>query len=425
MSDRSTTATRRQWGYVGGSALAMMVSSGPIVVYAFSTFLRPVSEAFGWGRDVISAAIALGALGSCALLPFFGGWVDRFGARRLTMALIGGFAASIAAFSMLPPSPVVLVLLYLAVAMTGVAQAPVTYCKMLSQRFDEHRGLALGLATAGVGLGTALMPMLSQSYIDALGWRNAYVALALTVLVIALPAAWYCLDDSHELRSSVVRGAERMALGLEAREAVRTWRYWQMGIAFLIGNAAVTGLLSHLVALLQDRGFPAGQATAVLSIAGVTLVAGRVIAGWALDRFQGPVVAALFLLLPAPGLLLIAFDHSLVAAVVAAALCGLGVGAEVDLAAFLLGRYFGLKAYGQLYGGQLALFTFGAGLGPLLMGVAFERFGSYVPMLGLGAALLFASACLLGRLGPYAFPLKGAASGGRPVAFLPTNSEKT
>ena len=90
------------------------------------------------------------------------------------------------------------------------------------------------------------------------------------------------------------------------------------------------------------------------------------------------------------------------------ALClGLGLGSETALIAFLAGRYFGMRHYGEIYGYLFAVFLFGSGLGPWLMGVCFDITGSYNPALvGFGLALLIAS-YLISRLGPYLYPVSG------------------
>jgi MFS family permease len=90
-------------------------------------------------------------------------------------------------------------------------------------------------------------------------------------------------------------------------------------------------------------------------------------------------------------------------ALAGAFLVGLGMGAEVDILAFLMSRYFGLRSLGATVGFAFAAFVIAGGLGPLVMGFAFDRTGSYrVPLAALGAAAIVA-AVLVTRLGPYRF----------------------
>ena len=100
-----------------------------------------------------------------------------------------------------------------------------------------------------------------------------------------------------------------------------------------------------------------------------------------------------------------------------AALCGAGIGAEIDLMAFFISRYFGLKAYGKIYGVMFMLFNVGTGLGPALSGRAFDLFHSYFEIFMVYEVALAVTCLLLGRLGPYAYPApKRAASLGLTAA---------
>jgi hypothetical protein len=92
------------------------------------------------------------------------------------------------------------------------------------------------------------------------------------------------------------------------------------------------------------------------------------------------------------------------AAAIGAVLIGMGLGAEVDLIAFLLSRYLGMRSFGEIYGYFFALFMLGAGAGPFAMGITFDRTGSYDLMLGCSAIALALASALMLRLGPYAYP---------------------
>jgi hypothetical protein len=90
-------------------------------------------------------------------------------------------------------------------------------------------------------------------------------------------------------------------------------------------------------------------------------------------------------------------------ALFAAILLGIDIGAEVDIMAFLLGRYFGLSHYGAVYGTLLASFTLGSGAGPWLIALSFDRSHTYAnALMGCALALIAASA-LVASLGPYRY----------------------
>jgi MFS family permease len=179
-----------------------------------------------------------------------------------------------------------------------------------------------------------------------------------------------------------------------------------MIVAFVLVSASVQACLIHLVQLMADGGITADIATFGVSVSGAALLVGRVGTGYFLDRCSGPVVARTVFASTALGIALLA-ARAPVAMFAGVFLVGLGLGAEADIIAYLLGRYFGLRSFGTAFGFAFGLFVLAAGVGPLLMGLTFDRTGSYRPALAgffLATAL---AAALVGRLGPYRFEAKG------------------
>jgi predicted MFS family arabinose efflux permease len=192
---------------------------------------------------------------------------------------------------------------------------------------------------------------------------------------------------------------------------VRSSAFWLIAIAVLLVVTTINGIVGHLVPMLTDRGLNVGQATATLSAVGLSTIVGRLAAGYFLDRFFAPYVAAGLFLLPLVAIALLTTGAAGTAPVLAAIALGFGLGAEVDVIGFLVSRYFGLRAYGEVYGYLFGIFTLGTGFGPLLMAVSFDITRSYdVALTGLAGALVCAS-ILVSRLGPYRFP---AHRGGTP-----------
>ncbi|MBR0755735.1 hypothetical protein JQ604_26480 [Bradyrhizobium jicamae] len=190
---------------------------------------------------------------------------------------------------------------------------------------------------------------------------------------------------------------------MSTREAIASAHFWQLSGAFFCVAMTASGATAHLIPLLTDHGVPTAQATRAISAAGIALIAGRLVAGAMLDRFFAPNVALAFFLMPLAGIIMLLSTVSMQAGLVAAMLVGLGLGAEIDLIAFLQSRYFGLRAFGALYGYLFAIFMLGSGIGPWVMGLSFTRFGNYTPALWLFAAVLVLACSLMWQLGPYAF----------------------
>ena len=406
-----------RWWIVFATICGLVVGAGPINVFTFGVFLKPITEDLGLSRGAVSAALTFHAAIAAIVLPIIGWLVDRWGARRIMLPGLFLYALATASYALIQASPLLLTFLIFAfTGLVGGVQSPIPYAAVIAQRFDRRRGLAHGIGTAGVGLGVALMPQLAALLIDAFGWRLAYVGLAVAVLVVAFPPVAMFLRDPpgfarvQRLREPADTGAA--VPGVAAGEALRSWLFWGLATAFFLDVIAINGTLTHIVPLLTDRGVPRQIATAALSGTGFALIFGRVLSGWCLDRFWGPYVAIVFFVLPMTGIAILISGTGGFAPFLGAIACGLGIGAEIDLMAFFTSRYFGLRDYAKLYGTMFGIFALGVGIGPALSGASFDRFHSYTPAFALFVILLAMGCLVFLRLGTYPFPaLREAVSG--------------
>jgi MFS family permease len=404
---------RNRWWIVLGSVLGLIVGNVTILQFSASVLMKPVMAELGWNRSMVSAAVMLGSIFAALATPFAGRLMDRHGIKRITLTAITLFALAIATMSLAPAVPAIFLAMFSLVGLFSAGQAPLPYAKAIAAAFDRRRGLAMGIAMTGVGLGAALVPRLTQLYLDRFGWRGAFVAVGLTVFVIAfLAVALFVGDVAGAPRTAVAQSRARGLLpGLEADEAIRTPRFWMLAVVFLCIPIVANGTIVHLVPLLTDRGIPASRAVVVFSGIGASLIVGRVLCGFLLDRFFGPHVAVTFVVLPALGVVTLLASSDPALTTLGAVLVGLGMGAEVDLIGYLQSRYFGLRAFGQIYGYLFAVFTVGTGLGPFVMGATYDAFGSYRPALMAFLAVLACAAWLLLRL-PRLYPYPVMAHGG-------------
>jgi fucose permease len=264
----------------------------------------------------------------------------------------------------------------------------------------------------GLSTGAILLPPIAQHLIIRFGWRTAYAVVGFVVLVVSVPIVGIFLKDSPEkmglqpdgVLNLTTRSAERSdEPGVTWSVARREPTFWFMASAFFLVGASVHACVIHLVPMLTDHGISVERAAFASSLLGVALLIGRVFSGFFLDRFFGPYVAILLFSGVAVGISLLWAGVGGDFALLAAFLVGLGMGAEADIIAYLTGRYFGLRSFGEIYGYLFATFTLAGALGPVLMGVGFDHLGSYrAPLLFFLVATLVATA-LLTRLGPYTY----------------------
>ena len=174
------------------------------------------------------------------------------------------------------------------------------------------------------------------------------------------------------------------------------------GVRIFPGKRNVQGCLVHLT-MLTDRGLTLQMATLGSSLMGAGLLIGRVGTGYLLDRFFAPYLVAVLFGGAAVGIGLLWTGAATAIALAGALLVGLGMGAEVDIIAYLISRYFGLRSFGEIYGSAFGAFLLAGALGPLLMGAGFDLTDSYgAPLAALLTSTLVATV-LMTRLGPHQY----------------------
>ena len=388
----------------------MALSAPTFLIYNFGVFIDPLAEGLQAGRGAISLALTLGIAGNLIAGPVIGLLSDKYGARRLVLIGVLALALIVFGFSMIQS----LVHLYIASVLMVVLAAgtgPITYTRVISSWFNKRRGMALGLALIGIGLGGAVLPVLSQALISEYGWRMAYQYLAAIVLLVTFPPLYFLLKDHppNVERSDVVgkkarqASAQETAKGFTVTEAIKTKEFWLLAIGFLIVAAGNSGGLVHLPPLLTDAGLTAERAALYTGIMGVGVAIGRAVGGYLLDLFHAPYVAICFLLGPLFAYSFFLSGVSAEWAFIPVLLFGIGMGAEFDVIPFLISRYFGLKSFGVIYGIQISTFSIGTGLGPAIMGFAYDTYGSYAPAIQIAMALLVIGSFLISRLRDYRF----------------------
>lgn len=399
------------WWIVIVASIGLFMGYGPIVSFTFGVFLKPLIIEFGWSRGQVSLAFSLSLLVMSFAFPFVGRLVDRYGARKVIVPSVFFFGLGLMSLSLLSANLWHLYAVYIVLGLVGGGTAPVPYSNVISHWFDKKRGIALGLAMVGLGVGTFVMPSLAQLLLTEFGWRQSYIIVGVMVMVVAIPVVALFLTETPQMRGvspdgeqapiSLSPKGQPLSLGLSAREARQTHTFWVLVSAFFLMSASVHGCLIHLVPLLTDRGVSPQWAAMATSLFGGALLLGRVGAGYLLDRFFASAVAVTFFCGATLGLVLLWSGASGAMAFAAAFFVGLGMGAEGDIIAYLISRYFGLRAFSEIYGYAFGAFTLGGVVGPLLMGKAFDSTGSYSIGLGIFVVASIIAAGLMTRLGPY------------------------
>ena len=384
------------FGYLGwrvalASALGLFVGFGSLFVSTFGIFLKPLTEEFSWSRQAYSLAFGIAAMTVALSSPGLGYLLDRFGPKRIILPCLTIYGSAFASLFLLTPHLIHLYAVFVILGLVGNGTAQLAYSQAVSTWFDRRRGSALALLMAGSAIGAMILPPVAQSLILHLGWRAAFLALGSMILLLGLPVVTRFVREKPGFRGSV----RREARGASLSQALQSRPFWILITALFLASVSQNGSLTHLSALLTDRGVSAGEGAMALSAMGGASLLGRLVTGWLLDRFFAPWVAFSLLTISAFGVYLLSTAHSLPVGSLAAALIGLGMGGEADITPYLLSRYFGFRSFSMLYGFTWTSYAIAAAIGPVLMGKAFDISASYQAFLVKLSAVTLASACLM------------------------------
>ena len=382
------------WLIVGILFFISIIDGG--FTYTFSTFLKPLTQEFGWSRAETATAFSLYLLVAGLVLPFWGWLIDHVGARWvfLLSALIDGVALlllstvhSLTGFYSL--------YLFLGVGLAGIGPMPVG--KVVTQWFVAKRGRAMGIALVGASGGGLVLVPLCGFLIAEYSWRVAYQVLAALSLGGMLPLVWFFVVNTPEEKGLRPLGQDSPAQTTAPmapeqkqeprsqdwtlRQALSTSTFWLLAVAFGLGLMAAGAVHAHQVAFLQDAGYTLERAATITGISLGMSMAGRFVAGWVSEHVRHPhSILAGCLCLQAVGIGALPYLDSLGfwALALFVPLFGLGYGGMIVLWPLTVGHNFGQQSFGAIAGvlGMLGL-SLGGALGPIIAGAIYDNTGSY------------------------------------------------
>lgn len=420
MSDAAASKVRHPGVMTLACGLGMTVSIGPMIFGNLGLFMRPITEEFGWSRSAFSAIFLFFGVLVALSSPFWGRAIDLWGARRVLFVGLSLFGIANALLITANGSILQFYLLFAFVSLVSAPSSAVGYVKVISLAYEKNRGKAMAIALGcGAAVGGAVLAQVTRLLINDFGWRDARLAQGLFILVVIAPLVFLMLRGlPRPTPRNAAQPAGEALTGLTMPEALRTARFWLVFTMMFLGMLCLGAMQVHTVPLLEDRGVARATATNLLSIYALSTLAGQIVVGVVLDRSRTPRAGAAFFASGLIGLLVI--HHSTNAALLGpgAALLGLCFGAEQVMAAYFASRFFGMRAYGQIYGMMFSGAALGSGIGPFLMATGFDRFGSYdIVLIGLELGFAVGAICILmlGSYGP-GTPRRGKQEpGGAPV----------
>jgi MFS family permease len=416
---------RRGWPIVTAAMFGIALGLSPMPFYTIGIFAPILAQEFHWSFAQIFAGITCTTAAVIVASPAVGFAADRFGVRPVALTSVALFGLCFMGLGLGNGSLTLYYVTWLVIALLGAGTLPITWTRAVNNGFQSGKGLALGFSLLGTGLFGYLIKPLAARFIAEFGWRGAYVAIGALPLLISLPIGLLCFRDPAQ---GLIDPAQRRAAshlkaartpGLTLRETFGEWRFWLLAGCFIALAFAVGGLIPNMENILKLAAFEHRDIVRLTSLIGLSVIIGRVLGGWLIDRFWAPAVAAVLLGAPAAACLILAgpaLDYR--GAMLAIGLIGLAAGAEYDLLAFMVARYFGMKSYGGIYGALYSCFALGAGVGPVVFGANFDRTHAYAESLHLAAVLFMVPALALLLMGRYRnFDAAEAAPDGKLVSI--------
>jgi MFS family permease len=394
------------WPTLALALVGVATSVSALLIYSLGTLIVPLEKAMGWSRADLQIAVSFLAAGG-ALSVNLVGWLNlRYGMRAVTGVSMLAVALAFASLALMHTSIGWMYLGYFVLPLIGLGTTPVTWTQIVAQHFHRHRGLALSLVLCGTGVTAAVLPSLLTWAMGRWGWQAGYLTLAALPFLMWLTLSWRYLPASgtapaRARSAEVIAAAKR---GMPFAQALRDRRFWVCNLGLGLVVSAIYGMATNTVPLLRDIGLSAAEAGGIFGVFGVSLIAGRIGVGTLIDRLWAPGVAAVALGLPAIGcLMFLGADAStpIPLLLLATALVGIGSGAEFDIAAYLVSRYFGLRDYGRLFGLHLGVVTLGSTVAPFAFAALLRGTGGYSAMLMVCAACCVIGPLLLLTLGRY------------------------
>jgi MFS family permease len=378
------------WVVVWATFFALAIIFG--VSYSFAAFFASFAGEFEAQRADV--ALVFGLSGGVYFVFGAGAGMlsDRFGPRAVTCTGMALIAAGLLACSLAGSMFTVYAAYGVGVGL-GIALVYTPAIACVQPWFTQRRGLAAGLASAGIGAGTVAVPLIATAAIAALQWRDAMRALAAGVLVLGLCATWL-------LRRAPVAGAGRGAPipGISLRQALRDRRFWWLYLSIVLAAPTMFIPFAHVSAAARDMGIDPARAVGLVGLIGIGSLTGRFAIGALADRLGRALT--LLLMQASMGLSFLAWfsADSYPTLVFFALWFGLSYGGIVSLLPAISMDLFGARAVAGIIGTLYSGAALGNLLGPVLAGAVFDHSGSYVPVLWTCMALSALAAAASARL---------------------------
>lgn len=364
--------------------------------YTMSLFGPPLIDEFGWSKAQFALLGSI-PLFTLILVPLAGRFTDRFGPRIAAMVGFTAVPLGFAAFTQMSGNIAEFFAIYLVQHIFGMLTTSLVFARVVVERFNAARGIALSILMTGPPLAGAVLAPILGGIISDEGWRAGFLTMA---LVSGIGGWSAILLMGRGGRASPRKQEETHLSRVELISLLRHPMLLLIVAGMFLVNLPQVFASTQLKLALLDLGASDSLATWMLSLYAIGVIVGRFISGLALDRFEPHRVALAALGLPAVGFLILAtVAGSASILIVAVLLIGLAQGAEGDIGAYLVSHRFDLKNYSLLLSCVTMMIAAGSAVGSLILSVTLSQTDSYTPFLIVAAVATLIGAALFGMTG--------------------------
>ena len=379
------------WPVVAAAFVGIALGISSVPFYILGPLMKPLQGAFGWSTDGLMLCASLISTGVTLSSPYAGRLADRHDPRLLVagsmimLAISYLLAAQVSALWQFQA-------LYFFMGFLGAGTSGIVLTRAIGARFHTARGLALGIVLCGSGAANSAAPVFVYKVVSAYDWHMVYLVLAGITLLFALPVTWFGLGSNRKLAGTETVRPPVENYGLTRAEAMRDARFWIVAATVVLFGLPISSLILNMVPMLLHKGMDPARAAATASTMGIMMIFARLVVGTLLDRIRPSLVGVAIFVLGGIGATLLVVGGVEYAAFTVIAL-GFLLGAEIDLMSFITMRYFGTRAYGEIYGIMFSIYTAVSIIGPLLGAGWIDAFG-YEGLYAVAASCYAISAVL-------------------------------
>ncbi len=401
------------WVVLVVATLAILVSI-PGQTMGVSVFTEPLMAATGLSRVGLSNAYLCGTLLAGSLLPWAGTFLDRVGARVAILAGAGGLSITLFYLSVVDhaaaavsellgggaeqgSSFVMLVLGFFALRFTGQGMLTLIGRTLIGRWFDRLRGVVSGASSPFVSLGFSLAPLLFAGWIDASGWRGAWIEMGLCIGLGMGFVGWLLLRDSpeecglrmdgakpdfraaasEEVLDAESAGLQNLEPAYDRARAIRTLMFWAIVVPLTLQGLTVTGITFHILDLGAEAGLARAVTIGIFPAMAVVSVMASLLVGWLTNHVRLQILFAAMLLAQAGGFVAASALEDPVFYWVAVVGLGFSNGCFVPLSTVSIPHFFGRRHLGAINSTMLMCIVWGSAIGPSALAASRDLLGSY------------------------------------------------